>query len=199
MILIPEIKKVVILVPKNASGTIKEAVKEKYPESMMVYRHMEADGVPHGYDNWERIGLVRHPIDRLWGLFNYLRAFDGDHPEGYVLSQRESVNRTFSDWMLNNEIVFTAPYDRTYKGLFYPKYTVLHSVPENRKSQFMYLRPDLGTKIFQFSDLPLFFDYLGLDDVLNLNVSEKLGDPELSKEAAEYSEKVFSWDLSATY
>lgn len=50
MILIPEIQTVVILVPRTGSGSLRRAVAAKYPQSILLYRHMEADGVPAGHD-----------------------------------------------------------------------------------------------------------------------------------------------------
>lgn len=50
MILIPELETVVILVPRTGSGSLRRAIAEAYPSSMLVYRHMEADGIPAGYD-----------------------------------------------------------------------------------------------------------------------------------------------------
>jgi len=73
MLLIPEIETVVILVPRAGSTSIKRAVLAKYPEAMMIYRHMEADGVPFGYDRWRKIGVVHNPIDRLCSLYKYLK------------------------------------------------------------------------------------------------------------------------------
>ncbi|MBL3684559.1 hypothetical protein F2981_16960 [Sinorhizobium meliloti] len=45
---------------------------EKYPRSTLIYRHMEADGVPAGYDRWRKVGVVRHPVERLWSLYKFL-------------------------------------------------------------------------------------------------------------------------------
>lgn len=147
MIIIPEIETVVILVPRTGSGALRRAVAAKYPKSMLVYRHMEADGIPLGYDRWPRVGVVRNPLDRLWSLYKFLRNFGGNHDPAFILAMHASVARPFDDWLLNNEIVFTSPYDRAGLGRYWPGYSVRHPIPENRKSQFVYLRPDLGTEI----------------------------------------------------
>ncbi len=55
-------------------------------------------------------------------------------------------------WLLHNEVVFTQPLSIT-SARYNPGYAVMHMLPENRKSQFTYLRPDLGTQIFLFDDL----------------------------------------------
>lgn len=57
MIIIPEINTVVILVPRTGTSTLRRAIAEIYPMSMMIYRHMEADGIPIGYDRWRRSGM----------------------------------------------------------------------------------------------------------------------------------------------
>ena len=61
MLLIPEIETVVVLVPRTGSGTLRRAIVQAYPKAMLIYRHMEADGVPAGYDRWSKVGVVRDP------------------------------------------------------------------------------------------------------------------------------------------
>ena len=65
MILIPEKQVVLILVPRTGSGTLKRAVKARYPKSILLYRHMEADGGPAGYDRWQKIGIVRQTVESV--------------------------------------------------------------------------------------------------------------------------------------
>jgi hypothetical protein len=45
VILIPEIETIVLLVPRTGSGSLRKAIAAKYPKSVLLYRHMEADGV----------------------------------------------------------------------------------------------------------------------------------------------------------
>lgn len=196
MILIPEIETVVILVPRTGTGSLRRAVAERYPRSIMLYRHMEADGVPHGYDRWRKVGVVRHPTERLWSLYKFLRDFDGNHDPAYIDSMRLSVRMPFSEWLVSNQTPFTTPYDSAGLGRFFPGYTVRHALPENRKSQFMYLRPDLGTKIYQFTAL----DVLG--DALDIRLERHnwtIGNepPELTTQAAAHMRRWFSWDFNA--
>jgi hypothetical protein len=156
MIVVPEIETVVILVPRTGSGSLKRAIAERYPESFALYRHMEADGVPHGYDRWRRVGVLRHPLARLWSLYHFCRTTEGGSYAKYpeIWSRiRRSVDCSFDQWLRNNELTFTQPYDSAGLGRFWPQFSILHSLPETRKSQFLYLRPDLGTEIFLFDHL----------------------------------------------
>lgn len=202
MIIIPEIESILILVPRTGSHSLKHAVAEKYPRSFLLYRHMEADGVPAGFDRYKKIGVVRHPVDRLWSLYNYLKIFGGksrlpgEWEDRYVEIQRRSVDRCFSEWITDNEIVFTSPYSRDKPEWFQPYFTVKHCLPENRKSQFIYLRPDLGTKIFGFNDIRNLHSHLGVRPKVS-NHAPRQTIPELSEAAQLHIQDHFSWDMIA--
>lgn len=198
MILIPEIETVVILVPRTGSGTLRRAVMAKYPKAMQIYRHMEADGVPAGYDMWPKMGVVRNPIDRLWSLYKFLGRFDGPHDPCYIADMRRQVQRPFEDWLLNNETVFTSPYDRANEGRYYPQFNVRHAIPENRKSQWMYLRPDLGTIYYPYQNIREIADALDVTMKERHNETETSDYPKLSEECHTYLRRVFDWDFSAS-
>lgn len=198
MIIIPEIETVVILVPRTGSGSLRRAIAETYPKSMLIYRHMEADGVPLGYDRWRRVGIVRHPLARLWSCYKFLSNFGGDHDPAYIAAMRASVERPFSDWILNNEVVFTSPYDRAGLNRYWPVFTVRHPIPENRKSQWLYLRPDLGTETYAFDHLNGFAQMLGVG-LGRTNVTAADHAPQISDEAASYMARVFEWDYRAAF
>ncbi|WP_245278351.1 hypothetical protein [Ensifer aridi] len=193
----PELETVIILVPRTGSGSLRRAIADKYPRSTLIYRHMEADGVPAGYDRWRKVGVVRHPIARLWSLYKFLRSFDGDHDAAYIAAMRESVSMSFSDWIVNNRVPFTTPYDSVGLGRFWPQYTVRHPLPENRKSQFMYLRPDLGTEILQFSNMEAIEERVGVYLARHHNKTQDEPLPEISGEALAHCYKFFRWDFSA--
>lgn len=197
MILVPELQTVVILTPRTGSGSLRRAIENRYPKSIMIYRHMEADGVPAGYDRWPKVGVVRNPVDRLWSLFKFLRDFDGDHDPAYIAAMRESVSMGFSEWITNNQIPFTTPYDSAGLGRFWPQYTVRHPLPENKKSQFIYLRPDLGTEVLQFSDLRAIERRFDLQ-LPHHNKTTSNAMPELSPAAREHVARWFKWDIEAT-
>ncbi|WP_025294187.1 hypothetical protein [Sphingomonas sanxanigenens] len=201
MILIPEIETIVILVPRTGTRSLKRAIEQRYPRSMMLYRHMEADGVPHGYDRWKKVGVVRDPIDRLWSLYKYLARFGLDwceeHDTTYTALMRDSVCRPFEEWLMCNERVFTSPYDSAGFGRFFPAYACRHPLPENRKSQFMYLRPDLGTKIYPYDLIQQLHHALDVDPP-RINGTSNEPVPTLTGEALTYVARWFTWDTAAS-
>ena len=164
---------------------------------MMLYRHMEADGVPHGYEAWPRIGVVRNPVERLWSLYRFLNDVGRKHYAPYVEAQRACVQMNFSDWVVSNLTVFTNQYDSAGFGRIFPQYTVRHSIPENRKSQHFYLRPDLGTVIFDFNNLGNLAARLKVTLPL-LNATDSRPVPPLKTETIQHIERWFPWDLEAT-
>lgn len=198
MIIVPEIKTVVILTPRTGTRSLKRAIAQRYPNSFLLYRHMEADGIPQGYDRWHRVGVVRDPVNRLWSLYKYLKRFGLDwcaeHDATYTAAMRASVEVSFEDWLLNNELVFTSPYDRAGLNRFFPAYCVRHPLPENRKSQFLYLRPDLGTEVFGYDDVDLLFDRLDIQPQ-HLNGTDSTPPPTLSQAGVEYVRTWFQWDI----
>jgi hypothetical protein len=198
MLIIPELETVLILVPRTGSGSLRRALVKRYPKAMLIYRHMEADGVPQGYDRWRRVGLVRHPVDRLFSLYKFLRDFDGEHDPAYIAAMRNSVARPFSDWILRNEVVFTSPYDRAGRGRYWPQYTVRHPLPENRKSQFVYLRPDLGTETLLFEDFDSFARSFDVAPERMHNRTPSEPHPELTREAWDYLRCEHAWDFERT-
>lgn len=198
MIIIPEIKTVLILVPRTGSGSLKKAIKSRYPDAMQLYRHMEADGVPHGYDRWRRVGVMRHPVERLWSLYKFLKNFSGPYEPGYVEVQRSSVAAPFDEWVIQNGLVFTSGYDSEGLGRIYPKYMVLHAIPETRKSQFFYLRPDLGTEIHHYEDRTI-NQCLGLEDDFRENQTDTAPVPAMGAEARDHFQRWFRWDLDCGY
>lgn len=196
MILIPEIETVVVLVPRTGSGTLRRIVAHAYLRSTLIYRHMEADGVPAGYDRWRRVGVVRHPVDRLWSLYNFLRQFGGDHDPAYIAAQRASVARSFDEWLVENQTVFTSPYDSAGLGRFWPQFTVRHPMPETKKSQFIYLRPDLGTYLYHYENLHALALDLGVDlGAMRQNQSGGGPRPILGRAARDHVERFFAWDF----
>jgi hypothetical protein len=194
MIIIPERQLVVLLVPRTGSGSLRRAIEQRYPKAMMLYRHMEGDGVPHGYNHWGKIGVLRHPLERLWSLYKFMSTFNGTYDPAYISAMRKSVRVPFSEWITNNETVFTSPYDSAGLGRFWPMYTVLHPLPENRKSQWQYLRPDLGTQMFSYErirDIELYLDILL---PRHNETSKSEGMPIVSHEAQVHMFKWFEWD-----
>lgn len=199
MILVPEISTVVILPPRTGSSTLRKALLSQYPRAMQVYRHMEADGIPLGYDTWRRVGVVRNPIDRLWSLYKFLQNFGGErHDSAFVEAIRRSVDCSFSEWVLENDVTFTSPYDRAGLGRFWPAYSVRHPMPENRKSQAVYIRPDLGTEYWDYSQIDGMAESLGVKLSLRENETADSNKPKITPDAMAYIDRVHGWDFSVT-
>lgn len=199
MLLVPEISTVVILPPRTGSSSLRKAILAEYPRAMQIYRHMEADGIPLGYDTWRRVGVVRNPIDRLWSLYKFLQRYGGEqHDPAFVKTMRASVNCSFSTWVLENEVTFTSPYDRAGLGRFWPGFSVRHPMPENRKSQAVYIRPDLGTEYWDYSNIDDLAGTLGVRLSLHENKTNEKQKPAISREAMEYLERVHRWDFDVT-
>lgn len=199
MLIVPEMQCVIILVPRTGSGSLRKAITAQYPKSMLLYRHMEADGVPAGYDNWPRWGVVRDPLERMWSLFKFLNGhLDGDYEQAWIERMHRSARcRTFEDWLMNNDVPFTHPYDSSGEGKFFPQYAVRHPIAENRKSQRIHLRPDLGTKIIRYDHLDKFATFCGVK-LGHENKTPSSPLPRLSDEADRYMHKWFAWDYRET-
>lgn len=209
MLIVPEIETVVILTPRTGSRSLKNAIMHRYPRAMLLYRHMEADGVPAGYDQWAKVGVVRDPVERLFSLYNFLQNIgDAWAPayQAYVEKMRASVaGRDFSDWVINNDVIFTDPYSSDGPK-FWPEYNVMHRLPENRKSQHLTLRPDLGTEVFQFNSLDFLMRRLDLPHMDKLNETNASGKAAseaayaaLTPEALAHVERYHAWDLKVAY
>lgn len=203
MILIPQREIVLVLTPRTGSGSLKRAVMECYPGAIQLYRHMEADGVPHGYDRWQKVGVVRNPIDRLWSLYKFLGNMDGPYAPEYLAEQRNSVKMSFPLWITENRVVFTSAFDSGQMGRYYPNYAVRHPMPETLKSQFMYLRPDLGTKVFRYEDMGELAVFLGVRDRLEIgerrNATQPRMRPVLTAEAMAHVNRVCRWEIENYY
>lgn len=197
MLIIPKIKTVVVLVPRTGTGSLYRTVLSTYPDAMLLYRHMEADGIPQGYDQWRRVGVIRPPLERLWSMYKYCskfgnsRRFQSDH----VSRIRASVERPFSEWITDNEVVLCTPHDRDGSSLGNPHFSVRHELPENRKSQFVYVRPDLGTEVWCFNERLKLLGSLGLPDTHWENRTDNTKPPALTKAARDHIKNVFHWDL----
>lgn len=197
MIIIPELKMVVICTPKTGTTSLISAVKKRYPKSSFPYRHMEASSIPKEYKNWRKVGVFRDPVERLWSLYKYAAKYQSDSPKvckHYISGLNESVKDiSFEDWLLNNDFCFTQPYNKN--GEISEKYLVENIIPENRKSQFLYLRPDLGTEIINYEELYKLENLLDLK-LPKLNTTIKSSAPKLRKEVMKKLLQDLEWDFS---
>ena len=203
MLIVPELRVVVILTPRTGTGSLRRAIQARYPRAMLLYRHMEADGVPMGYDRWEKLGVVREPVERLWSLYKFFQRIDEQseyHPE-YRAGLRDTTKMTFSNWLLRNQVPFTHPFDHTNSGKWHPLYTCRYQMPENRKSQFMYLRPDLGTRVFKYENVAALYDRLGIVGSITdeMHRTDSTPVPPLTRKAWDYVERCFHWEYTHHY
>jgi len=207
MLIIPEIETVFILPPRTGSGTLYRTALERYPRAMLLYRHMEADGCPQGYDRWRRVGFVRHPLARLWSLHQFMGTWErgeaaterGKTHCSDTQTERRRIqaqgNRDFEDWLLHNNDGFTVPVSVRGTNEVWPILARRDPAPENRRSQFSYLRPDLGVEVFKFENYAEVLKEFGLAPSLHKNqTKDKKPIPELSVDAAEYLTRLCEWD-----
>lgn len=196
MILIPEIETVVILVPRTGSKSLRQAILERYPRAMPLYRHMEADGVPLHYTRWRKIGVLRHPVDRMWSLYNYCKTVKAEFSEEHAARLQSSTrNLEFNEWLVYNTHPFCDPW--AHESGFSAYYSCIHVKPENKKSQAVYLRPDLGTEIFSFNHLNLLKAELDIKLPHINGRSSATGEtyPPLDVLAQNHVTNYFHWDL----
>lgn len=208
MIIIPELETIVILVPRTGSGSLYRAIQARYPKSMLLYRHMEADGIPIGYNRWRKVGVVRHPITRLWSLYNYIyqKVRDPEYrrivQEDILSAQVDSLRNLFEHYLRFNQDLFPRAYRSidSPPGTFDPLRQVLYAVPENKKSQHVYLRPDLGTQVYCYETalIPLWND-LGLDHIGWENKTNSDKPPPLHESTLEMLRDIFSWEQEIGY
>lgn len=197
MIIIPELETVVVCPPRTGSTSLKKAIAARHPDSFMLYRHMEADAIPQGYDRWAKVGLVRHPVERLWSLYSYckytIKPEDVKHVPEWYDEVRIPFDVTFSEWVLDNRATFTMGHGACN---VFAAYQVRHAMPETMKSQFHTLRPDLGTQVYLFEHKDFLAKRLDIDlGHLNGSHGNDIRPSDITEEAKAHIAKYFKWDL----
>lgn len=207
MLIVPEIRTVFIFPPKTASGSLRRALMARFPRSMLLYRHMEADGVPVGYDRWHKIGIVRNPSARLRSVYTFSKnvadSNDPSHPDWTWMRMLKASTDglTYEEWLQRNEVPFTGPMLSCHTK-FQADHTLRHVMPENRKSQWHYLRPDLGTEVVCMRDIDSLAFRWELELRVDINQSvegETFGDPTRSQVTdAEFEilRRYHQWELN---
>lgn len=194
MIIIPEIEKIVILTPKVATTSTKEAILKRYKHAMPLYRHMEASGVPLHYEKFQKVGMMMHPMKRLQSIYRFIHSFEDENAEkfnsDFCKLQLETVKKySFEEWCLYNKVEFVSNSN--------PYYSVMYRCPENLKSQWYYLRPDMGTEIFKLDDeneRHLFEKTLDIK-LKTLNKTNKKVDVSYSDDLVKEMKRFHTWDF----
>lgn len=196
MLFLPEIQTIFIFPPRTGSSSLARQASAIFPRSFLLYRHMEADGVPVGYESWRKVGFVRHPLARLWSLFKYCSSNESFIllkkviPEEVERVRKSVEGKTFEQWVLTNREPFL-PKNSTLPYLYQ-----LHHESETRKSQHVYLRPDLGTVVLKFEDLKKHMEGLGLNPQSVDAGTPQLPFPKMTPALRKHMKKYFEWEMS---
>jgi hypothetical protein len=68
---------------------------------------MEMIGGPSGIkEAYHQVVMVRHPIDRLYSMYQYMRTYESNNNPEWIKSVREDSDRSFSDWLLSSTHLF---------------------------------------------------------------------------------------------
>lgn len=194
MLIVPEKRTIFILPPRTGSSSLHAAVQEQYPQAFMLYRHAERTAIPPGYEGYRVMGFVRHPLARMWSLYKFLCCLDPATSARWVQNELvEAVEHVqkfkgFEDWMVNNQRLFL-PANTGHPGLYQK-----HYIPENWKSQGLYLAPELGTEVLFFPDLAKWFDAWGLPP-MRVNETQNSVPPRIGREASEHLEQWMRWEI----
>lgn len=203
MIIIPQIKKIIITPPRCGSTSIWTAVKEKYPESIRLYRHMEASQIPFGYEDYDVHCIVRKPLERMISIYKFMVLFEGTShtTEEFIgLIRRESAPG-FHNWLMYcNVPIFGSERASIEKKPFY-KTSV--SMPENRKSQMFYAN---GAEIVLFDRMEYFFRGIGISELPVINgFIDSVLEEEINKDITDHASDIrwciktfHKWDLIKT-
>lgn len=196
MIIIPERELVIITPPRTGSTALLDAVRRKYPLAMSPYRHMEAVGIPQGYEQWEVFCVVRDPVKRMWSLYKYLSSV---HAWGLGASEwhraMQTNGATFEDWLLTGETFFGNP---TWLGIPYnPRQIVRFVMPEQRKTQGWYAGDRAKGLRVESEEFSTFcHTRLGLE-LIRMNDTAPSSVPELTPRMVAHMRKYFLWEGEA--
>src|SRR5579863_257380 len=154
MLIVPELHAIFLFPPRTGSDTLCIELMRMHPAAFLLYRHGEADLVPPGYESWRKVGFVRHPLARLWSVFKCAAVLSDMTVSPEYQAERDRVaksveGKSFEQWVLTNTELFLPT------GTDVPIFHQTHPMAENIKSQAITLRPDLGTVILRFQDLPM--------------------------------------------
>jgi hypothetical protein len=101
MIIIPETQTIVLQPPRTGTTSLRDALLKEYPQAFLIYRHMEADGIPFGYNHFRKVCQVRHPFERLKSMYFYMRN-PNIKPRTcakWVARVKAASNKSFEEWL----------------------------------------------------------------------------------------------------
>lgn len=190
MFIIPELKKVVIVPPRTASTSLRNAVRDKYPKAMILYRHGEWGLVPSGYETYTPVYVLRHPVERLHSLWRYMGAVDKERcpnaPAEWLKRVREDADRPFKDWLLYSEELFNDG-DNSPDGAHYH---TLFKCPAARKSAAQFLCEAKNVEIVRFGEYDDYVQKLGVSKLPWVNSAPDKDRPVVDEEMTEF---LFKW------
>lgn len=197
MLIVPELHAIFIMPPRTGSDSLCLELMKAHPNAFLLYRHGEASLVPPGYENWRTVGFVRHPLARLWSLFKYCSIVGSIAEEGVAQALKAEIEvirasvegKSFEDWILTNNVPLI-PADTRIPFLHQAEH-----IPENKRSQAQYLRPDLGTAILKFQDLRTHMAAWGLNPETHSNASPHPEVPKVTRKVQRWLKKHCAWEM----
>lgn len=192
--------KIAFITPPRTGSTFLIQLFKGLPGTVFCGRHREADYLPPEYSQFQKLGFVRHPVERLWSLYCYIRGsrerFDKFSP-WWVSGVVGEAQKNFNDWLATGDFPFASDRDPA------SYYWTGHTMAEQRKSQFIYLRPDLGTKILRFENFEKELTKLGFGKGVSLtekvNSAKKAAMPKITEAAAVRLMVYHAWEWSIGY
>jgi hypothetical protein len=195
MIIIPELETVLLQPPRTGTSSVKDAVLNTYPKAFMLYRHMEANGIPVGYEKFHIVCQVRCPFERMESLFKYMSnpEFREDTNPTWFARVQAATAGGFEDWLLNSEYIFANPTPSLDKH-FRPRYMVNHAWREQIKSQRLWA---------EGADQLIRYERLRGDVMATLNIDLDLHRGRSSQQSLEWTPAMIQhmrdwhdWDIS---
>lgn len=140
MIVIPELKKVVIMPPRSGSTSLKKTLLEVYKQAYCPHRHGEAImAFQYIEGDWTFVYCLRDPVARLKSLWRYMQNVSPQRnpnaPPWWIREQNIDADKPFSDWVFESKSKFSSP---DHEGDTY--HAVAWQMPAAHKSATQYLR-----------------------------------------------------------
>lgn len=178
MLIIPELKKVVIMPPRSGSTALKKQLLSTYPQAISLYRHgedMMRQYAPWDVSSYTTTYILRNPVDRLVSLWRYMQDCSVERNPRAPLSWINRVNadasRPFSHWLhTSTELFNESTAHPMYKS---PEsyYCTHFQVPAARKSAREFLYGAENIEIVRFGVRDDYWYLLGIEFPERANAS----------------------------